>query len=255
MMIRKMVVLGMLFAGLAVCAAAQDSEMTPQEKQVREYNKNRVANTEEYKQFDYYYYIYALHALQDMNADEHTKEFLRAYRNRRNYLNGNVRYQREGRNYAYDYNNAIDKLRVKAASFTQQEKDILLAYIGRPQKREDVFKDSEKYAEYEDIVFQTITREMDKVAEYEACVENIYNFRLDVANAHVDVTDTRLSKRDLSVLLKQYAKVISCMEDMAQKDALKVARADTYLKMPVAYNGKEFSIPLKEWREKLTPKK
>lgn len=252
---KKLAGLLFLLSGLAVCAAAQEEQKrAPQEQAVIDFNQNRVDNTEKYKQFDYYYYAYALNELDKINADVHTREFLVSYKNYRSYIYGTTRYQLEGRNYVHDYNEMIDKLSKKAKNFTQEEKNILKEYATRPRTQDEVFKDSAKYTEYEEIVYKVLRDELKDSPTAQDCLVQVRTLREEASNTNVDLLAKNISRKDLGVLLQDFEGVMVCLqklsggEDSFSLDKLKEYRVKDYLLKPLSHHGQEYVIPVEEWK-------
>lgn len=204
------------------------TRQTEREKQVIAHYQQVLDTMEEFQQFDYYYYNYAVKNLVDKEAIE----FLIVHKGLREFVGTSDRSADEYNRYRMYYYKKMDELRSRRMSISQQDRDVLTEYSKRPPTRKRMLADKEQYAIYEDIVYNTIKEEL--TAQGVTCLDLARDLRERAGEGKIDKT-----------VISKYKKVLACQS--ALTDELDKARLQEYLEMPVSRDAEPYYMPLTEW--------
>ena len=224
---KTIVLLGVLFLG-GTLGFAQEVKHTEQEKQVIARYQQVIKSMEDFQQFDYYYYIYAMKNL----VNKESIEFLEVHKGVREYVGSADRSAKDYNGYLSYYYTRMEELRARKMALSAQDKAVLTQYSKRPATRKRMLADKAEYDIYEDIVYETIKEEI--TSQSGACLDLVRDLRKQASEGKIDRSITA-----------KYKKVLNCQNQLSSR--LDQARLQDYLEMPVSRNAEPYYMPLTEW--------
>lgn len=187
----------------------------------------------QYDEFDHYYYDYARSFLARKSAFKHL-DFVRDFRR-------NV-WGEAGEGDLQEIYEAFDGQWSKLSQevpLTYRESFVVKEYKNRPETRERMLAKTEKFLEYDDIVYQLLTEKL-STQQAKTYLQKAYELRKGVVTFDEHVADLYAQLRYVLDKTNNY----QSLDNMSSEER---ALVENYLLMPVSVMGKAYTLPLDDY--------